>query len=124
MSWVWSCRTCPEITCNLLAITCWIDVIRTAGIVTLAHRGDVAAAIDIAHHMTTSHADAGIAIYLTGCDTVTPGTIGSAINSCFQRLDIFILTLATAIDRVTNQTTRHGDISITNDMTVFTAAID
>ena len=119
--------------CPLLAVAGWREVARTAGVVALAHRGQVAAAIHVAHHIATLDGDVGAAIHLARREAGDFRRIGVALNILARIRGVFgivvqgnlvgILALAAAIDGVANQSFGEGDVGRVQHMAVFGAAI-
>ena len=114
----------PEVAVDGLAVAHGEVVVETAGVVTLADGGQLAAAIDVDGHEAALHIYIGVAIDLTGREAVGFAVVLAVVFPSLQLLGIFIGTLTAAEDGLANQAAVDGHVGILEDVAVLTAAID
>ena len=116
----------------MLAVASFLVNTRTTGIVGLAHRGTVAAAIHVAHHIAAVDGDRSIVVHLASRDArdffcLRAGLDGFAClwiySPCVNGFFIGIAAFATAVDIVSDEAIIEGDLGVVVDVAVLAAAI-
>ena len=95
-----------------------------AFVVALAHRGHVAAAVDILGHAAAEDVHFGVAEDLTGDDVVDLGIVEGVGGGILEFVGVLVDTLAAAEDRAEHKTALEGDDGRVVDVAVLTRAVD